>query len=153
MQFQPQTSPCKVVDGLPRSTSLTRCCISFHEQLHATIAFKTTTIIITTTTTITTTTKKTNGCYCCCYCCCLVESSWIISRAVFCERLHRSATYGCVQKCLFPERYNNNGKNNNKNVTISCFPYIRYIWTLPYSRVHYFTIVNSTNNNRNSTKR
>jgi hypothetical protein len=26
----------------------------------------------------------------------------------------------------------NNGKNNNSNVTISCFSYIRYIWTLPY---------------------
>jgi hypothetical protein len=26
----------------------------------------------------------------------------------------------------------NNGENNNSNVTISCFSYTRYIWTLPY---------------------
>ncbi|CAE8615477.1 unnamed protein product [Polarella glacialis] len=30
----------------------------------------------------------------------------------------------------------NNGKNNNSNVTISCFSYIRHIWTLPLEIYH-----------------
>ncbi|CAE8687423.1 unnamed protein product [Polarella glacialis] len=59
-------------------------------------------------------------------------TTWVFINNHFTAKPATVFIWVCPKMLVPRATQKNNGKNNNNNVTISCFSFKRYIWTLPY---------------------